>query len=197
MTGIAIAMMAVTLAGALLAVSLRNVLHAIFGLAIALIGLAGLFLVLSSPFVAAMEVLIYVGGISVAMVFAVMLSSSLNDGEAPGSGESRARKLLAVFPAAALLGVLLLVFVDTGFNQGGPPLGAELDPAWMEASSVPAIGRQLLTKYNLVFEALSVVLLLAIVGSVAIARRDKPKAAPGQTSGVPATAADTATGEGA
>jgi len=155
-------LMAICIAGAFIAVSVKNVLHAVFGLAIALLAVGGLFLYLGSPFVAAMEVLIYVGGISVAMVFAVMLSqaiSSLDD------SEGWVRRALGLIPAVAFL--CMIVPIITGHEATlAPELPAAL---W----SVEAIGRALLTHYNLVFELLSVVLLLAILGAIAIAQRPK------------------------
>jgi len=156
-------LMSMAVAGALLAVSLKNVLHAIFGLAITLLALAGLFLILNSPFVAAMEVLIYVGGISVAMVFAVMLSTVVPKHAA----ETPLRR-----GAAALVAILFMLGV------GAVVVGADLRSAMPrvvadELWSVAHLGRWLLDDYNLVFEALSVVLLLAILGAIVISRRDK------------------------
>lgn len=152
-------LMALTIAGAFLSVWTKNVLHAVFGLAISLLGVAGLFLYLGSPFVAAMEVLIYVGGISVAMVFAVMLSTSIASFQ---EGEGMTRRLLGFIPAAAFL--VMIVPVITGLEPVPVPVTTA------EAWSVEAIGMDLLTHYNLVFELLSVVLLLAIVGAIAIAQ---------------------------
>jgi len=154
---------AVAVAGAIMAVTLPNILHAVFGLAISLMGIAGMFFCLGSPFVAAMEVLVYVGGISVAMVFAVMLSYSISAGKME---ESRERRLIGALPALLFLVVMVLLLQSTDF--GGQP--AALDS---EQWTVAAIGRALLTHYNLVFEMLSLVLLVAIVGAIAIAREDE------------------------
>ncbi len=147
----------------MLAVSLSNILHAVFGLAISLIGVAGIFFCLGSPFVAAMEVLVYVGGISVAMVFAVMLSYSISAGKMV---ESKERRLIGGL--TALLFLISMVVVVQGADFAGSPA-----PADAEGWSVAGIGRDLLTHYNLVFEALSLVLLLAIVGAIAIST-DEP-----------------------
>ena len=155
-------LMALCIAGAFIAVSSKNVLHAVFGLAISLLGVAGLFLYLGSPFVAAMEVLIYVGGISVAMVFAVMLSMSIS---AQKEGEEMTRRVLGFITAAVFLAMILPVI--HGIESSLPPQTSAA--SW----SVEAIGRELLTHYNLVFELLSVVLLLAILGSIAIAQRSE------------------------
>jgi NADH-quinone oxidoreductase subunit J len=151
----------IAVAGAILAVSLSNILHAVFGLAISLLGCAGLFFALGSPFVAAMEVLVYVGGISVAMVFAVMLSHSI---ASRPEAESVARRLSGAIPASLFFITMAYAIHKTTF-VGAPAASAE---AW----SVEAIGRDLLTHYSLVFELLSLVLLVAIMGAIAIATRE-------------------------
>jgi NADH:ubiquinone oxidoreductase subunit 6 (subunit J) len=152
-------LMAVTVGAALVAVTVRNVLHAIFGLAVALFGVAGLFLTLNSPFVAAMEILIYVGGISVAMIFAVMLSTVIVR-KPDGAG----RQLLAALAALALFGAVGLAIARTPLG----PESAASEAAW----SLEVIGASLLTHYNVVFEILSLVLLVAIVGAIAISRKE-------------------------
>lgn len=153
----AIAFALVSLVGGVLAVTLRNILHSILGLALALLGIAALYLYLGSPFVAAMEVVIYVGGISVAMIFAIMFAYTLGI-----RGDSPRSRVLAAVPAAAFLLVVGAVLARARFDF------AAAGRDW----SLEAVGRALLTHYNLVFEALSVVLLLAIVGAIGIARRD-------------------------
>lgn len=157
--------MAFTIIAALLAVTLRNILHAIFGLAVALFGIAGIFLILNSPFIAAMEVLIYVGGISVAMVFAVMLSTVVGQRD-----DGIRRRILAGMASLAFFVVVAGVITKADF---GPDVEQSAQ-SW----SVVAIGGDLLTHYNVVFELLSVVLLLAIVGAIAISRRQPRRAAP-------------------
>ncbi len=68
----------VTLLGAIIAVAARNIFHNVLGLAMSLMGVAGVFLYLNSPFVALMEILIYVGAICIAICFAIMLSEPLH-----------------------------------------------------------------------------------------------------------------------
>jgi len=155
--------MSMTLGGALLAVSLKNILHAIFGLAVALLGVAGLFLLLGSPFVAVMEVLIYVGGISVAMIFAVMLSTVV----ARQQREPAGRRILAALAALVFFGGVAIVVTDS--ELPAEPLAAG-------GGDVHRIGVALLNEYNVVFEALSVALLLAIIGAIVIARPPAPPA---------------------
>tara|TARA_R110002096_G_scaffold434832_1_gene658134 strand:- start:141190 stop:141714 length:525 start_codon:yes stop_codon:yes gene_type:complete len=150
----------ISLVGALLAVTQANILHAVFGLAIALVGVAGIFFTLDSPFVAIMEVLIYVGGIAVTMLFAVMLSSVRN----PEERESVGRRLLAALVALAFFvgGALVIGHANFGAGTQLPASAWKLDD----------VGRALLGRYNLAFETLSVVLLLAIVGAIVIVRKE-------------------------
>jgi NADH:ubiquinone oxidoreductase subunit 6 (subunit J) len=155
----AVLVMLLTAFGAVLAVTQGSIVRAIFGLAIALAGVALAFLLLGSPFVAAMEVLIYIGGITVAMAFGVMLSSAGNR----EARESVARRAMAGVGAAVFFAAVALVIVDAEFAPT-PETDAE---AW----GVKMIGRELLDRFNVVFEALSVALLLAIVGAIVIAAR--------------------------
>ncbi len=149
----------VSLAGALLAVSQRNILHAVFGLAISLVGVAGIFFCLNTPFVAIMQVLIYVGGIAVTMIFAVMLSTVVNPKEREGIG----RRIVAALLAGLFFAGMAIIFTQTQYNTA--------DPVPAEAWSLEEVGRNLLDRYNLAFETLSVVLLMAIVGALVIVRK--------------------------
>jgi NADH-quinone oxidoreductase subunit J len=155
---------AITIAGALLAVNLRNILHAVFGLAVALFGIAGLFLVLNSPFVATMQVLIYIGGISIAMIFVIMLSPVV----AMKTSEPAGKRALAALASMAFFAAMAVVVhkAELGEVDAMAPKRPEHD--W----GVKSLGDQLLDHYNVVFEALSLVLLLAIVGAIVIAKRD-------------------------
>ncbi len=149
----------VTIAGALLAVTSRNILHAVFGLAISLVGVAGIFFALNSPFVAVMEILIYIGGIAITMIFAVMLSS-VSDPEAQ---ESKARQGMAAGVALLFFTAGIGLIGGAGFESGSP--------LPVEAYELDAVGRGLLDRFNLAFETLSLVLLLAIVGAIVISRK--------------------------
>lgn len=156
-TGLA---MMVTIAGAMVAAGARSIVHALFGFAIALAGVAAAFAILNSPFVAAMEVLIYIGGITVAMVFAVMLSSA---GKREPT-QSASRHIMAFVVAIMFLVGVGSILLTTEYG----PKPETTEAAW----SVEAIGKYLLNEFNVVFELLSVVLLVAIVGAITIAGRD-------------------------
>jgi NADH-quinone oxidoreductase subunit J len=151
------------LVGGLTAALTRQILYSIIGLGLSLLGLSGIFLHLGSPFVAAMQLLIYIGGITVAIVFAMMLSLSM----ALEPPRSDPRKVaLAIVGGSLFFAALATVVRSTSF-----PLRSEVAPdaAW----AVSELGHLLLNAYNLVFEILSLVLLLAIVGAILIAHRSK------------------------
>jgi NADH-quinone oxidoreductase subunit J len=157
-----VATAAVTLAGALIAVLSTRVIRSVTGLMICCVGLAGLYYFLSSPFLALMEILIYVGAVCVTIVFAVMMAEP--DEPAP-SGRLGAGLLWTVLAAA----VALLI--------GGALARLSLQGPWPSTpavlandGSVTAIGLSLLTTYSLAFETISLVLLVAILGALVIAR---------------------------
>lgn len=153
-------MVALITTGGSMAAFAHNVLYCIIGLGVALLGAAGLFLNLGAPFVAAMQILIYIGGISIAMVFAMMLSVSL---------AKRRKHSLFKWLSASLCGVLF--FVTTGYLIVKTPFAVH-EPAPPEMWGPDRIGHSFLTTYNLVFEGLSLVLLLAIIGAVIVAKRE-------------------------
>ncbi len=149
---------AVTLIGALIAVAARNIFHNVLGLALCLLGVAGLFLYLNSPFVALMEILIYVGAICIAICFAIMLSEPLYLPRPPRN----LTKILGGVVGAGL--VLVFLALLTKKTQWVP--AAERSTDW----SVTTIGHYLLTNYALIFEVVSLLLLVAMLGAMVIAR---------------------------
>lgn len=155
-------LVAVVLAGGLMAVWMRHILYAIIGLGISLFGLAGLFLYLGSPFVAAMQILIYIGGIVVAIIFAMMLSMAMT--VQPLERDRRKIGFAGICAGAFFGGVAWVLD------------GAELEvaaPAAAESWELDQLGYALLNRYNLVFETLSLVLLLAIIGAILIAKQER------------------------
>ena len=159
MTVAFLVIIAITVAGTLGAVMFHNILHTIFGLATALLGVAGLFLLLGSPFVGAMEVLIYFGGISVAMIFAVMLSTVIGSCNLV----PKSRRIAGFSVVTLFFGGMASVIATSSF---------ETVETSEEAWEVYRIGEALLNEYNLAFESLSLLLLLAIIGAIVISSRE-------------------------
>jgi NADH:ubiquinone oxidoreductase subunit 6 (subunit J) len=158
---------ATTVSGALLAVVAARIIRSVCGLALAALGLAGLYYFLNSPFLALMELLIYVGAVCVTIIFAVMLAEA----EEPASEEKRSRSVLWTLAAAIVAGTVFWTAARLGV-LGNWPTPAIDTRDW----SVQAIGVSLLTTYSMAFEVISLVLLVAILGALSIARTGRHQA---------------------
>ena len=155
---------ALALIGALFAVTLKNIFHNILGFALSLVGVAGLFLTLGSDFLAIVLLLVYVGALGIAMVYAVMLSQPLDTPRTPRSLPKVAGSALL---AAVVAMALWLVLRGAHFPAWGGSL--EVTPQWT--------GYRLLSDYVLAFELISILLVIAMIGAVMVARRDPAKRA--------------------
>jgi len=152
----------ITFAGGFAAVTCRRIIRSVAGLAVASIGLAGLYYFLNSPFLALMKILIYVGAVCVAVIFAVMLSEP----DEAGTGETPPRGSKAL--GAGIFLVCSLLFAAFSILSVGHPWGEQ--NAVVGPQSVEDLGIALLTTYSLPFELISLVLLVAILGALVIAR---------------------------
>ena len=150
-----IGIVAVTLLGGVLAVWLKNVFYNAMALILCLFGVAGLFIYLNGEFLAVVEVIIYIGAISIAIIFAIMLSKPWAQQHSGRNMQKVVRSLLA---ASLLFTGLVRVIRDAAW----PAAGAGGD------FSLRVIGRSLLTTYALPFEAVSLVLLIAIIGALVV-----------------------------
>ena len=148
---------AVVVAGALGAVLLPNIVHATFSLVVTLLGVAGIFLLLGSEFLALVQVLIYGGGVTILLLFGLMLTNAADDPIVSDGAQK---------PFAAIVGIAL----------AGVIAGALIDQNWVdtEATTVPIrlLGERLFRDFGAPFEIASLVLIIALIGAVAIARRD-------------------------
>jgi NADH-quinone oxidoreductase subunit J len=156
-----------TVAGALLAALSTRVIRSVAGLAMCCVGMAGLYYFLRSPFLALMEILIYVGAVCVTIIFAIMLAEP-DEAPHPKRGATS-----ALWGAGALLlsGLIFWSLARLGLHASwNAPASRVTD------GSLPAVGRALLTTYSLAFELISLVLLVAILGALLIARygRSRP-----------------------
>jgi NAD(P)H-quinone oxidoreductase subunit 6 len=147
----------VLLSAAVVAFS-RNILHSGFALLGTLGGVAGLYLFLGADFVGVAQIIIYVGGILVLILFAVLLTNRIGDVKVSNQALPR---LGAAVPV--LFGVIGLLFVI--FRTRWPQTEA------VAAPTTARLGDAFLREYLLPFELASVILLLALIGAVIIARR--------------------------
>ncbi|MEX2556799.1 MAG: NADH-quinone oxidoreductase subunit J [Actinomycetota bacterium] len=145
-------------AGALV-VSSRNVVHAALYLVATLGAVAALFLLLGAEFVGWTQVLIYVGAIVVLLLFGIMLTKA-PIGSATLDNQSRG---IAFLVAAGTFGVLTWLIWDA-FGDDTIPL--------KQAVRTEEIGRSMFDRFVLPFEAISVLLLAALVGAIVLARKE-------------------------
>lgn len=151
-------MVALTIIGGLIACNAERVVRGVAGLIVCFIGVAGLYFFLNSPFVSMMQILIYVGAVAVAISFAIMLA-------APEEQQKTTKGGVLIGPLGFATAALL----------GGALSALALKTQWVPREkindgSVKEIGIQLLTRYSMVFELISLVLLIAILGALVLAR---------------------------
>jgi NADH-quinone oxidoreductase subunit J len=159
---------AVAVSASLLVIAQRNPIYSVLLLILSFGALSGLYILLDAPFVALIQIIIYAGAIMVLFLFVVML---LNAPREETEYDERTHPLLRGGPirlgavlALVLAGELGWALTRRGGESGGFPGAA--------VSSVSALGRMLFTDYAFQFEVTSVLILVAMVGAVVLARRD-------------------------
>ena len=146
-------------------VSARSPMHSVMLLIVSFAGLAGLYVQLDAPFTAVTQIIIYAGAIMVLFVFVVMLLNAQTEDEVIPSG---------LGPHALKLAVVLSLVLAVQLVQAVMALSrATFDPAPASISSVTAIGGTLYRTYAFAFEATSILILVAMVGAVVVARRPR------------------------
>jgi NADH-quinone oxidoreductase subunit J len=159
--------LATTFAGAMIAVLSARLIRSVSGLAICALGLSGLYYFLHSPFLALMEILIYIGAVCVTIVFAVMLAGA----DEPANDEKGATALEWGGAMLVLTVGLFWALSRLVLKAAWPSGGAAMEPG----GGISAIGVHLLTTYGMAFELISLALLVAIIGALAIARSGRTK----------------------
>ncbi len=151
------------LATALGVVLLSNIVHSAFLLAGVFLSISGLYILLNGDFVAAAQILIYVGAVNVLILFAIMLVNKRQDfSELPGSTFRKIATGAVCLGLFVLLGTMVLVT---------PWALDSTSPAIIE-NTIIAIGEHFFSDFLLPFELASVLLLMAMVGAIILARRD-------------------------
>lgn len=147
-----------TIGGALGVVVSRNVVHAALALLVSLIAVAGIYLVLFAEFLALVQVLIYGGAIIIVLLFAIMLT---RNSEYPRIADNKQWPLAAV-AALAFLGILIPSFLIN-----------KVEGTNAQNALFTGIGESLFTTWAVPFEVASLVLLVALIGAIIIARSDE------------------------
>ena len=147
---------ALTLGGAIGVVATKNIVHAALFLLVSMMGVAGLYLLVFAEFLALVQVLIYGGAIIIVVLFALMLTRIQEFGGTADNPQ---------WPLAGLAALGLFIIIAVSITRiGGPSLTARSGP------DVRELGQSLFTKWAIPFEVASVLLLVALIGAVVIAR---------------------------
>ncbi len=149
-------------AGSLAAVLSHSMVRALLGLIMTMFGVAGMYLLLNAPFVALMQVLVYVGAVAVLVFFAIMLTRTPTGGEE--SQPNPPRKYLLALLAAMMPGVVI------GWVWLRHPVLSDVTPV---EAPIESLGQGLMEPYILAFELISVVLFVAMSGAVILAFRKR------------------------
>lgn len=152
---------AITLVSALFVVTTRNIVHSAFYLLFTFFGVAGIYVLLGADFIAISQILIYVGGILILLLFGVMLTNKITNVEIR---TGTVHMLPAAIASGIFMGAVVAVMVWTEWKS---------EPSVTPLTTTNDIGHLLLTDYVLIFELLGILLLVALIGAASIARRDK------------------------
>jgi NADH-quinone oxidoreductase subunit J len=157
-----------TVVASVLVIAQKNPIYSVLLLIASFGALSGLYVLLDAPFVAVIQIIVYAGAIMVLFLFVVML---LNAPHEETEYDERVHPLLrpgpmrfGAFLAAMLVAELVWALTKGGGESGGFPGGS--------VSSVNAIGRLLFTDYAFPFEVTSILILVAMVGAVVLAKRE-------------------------
>ena len=155
MTGLFIVLSAVSILGGVGVVATRNIVHAALFLLVSLMAIAGIYLILFTEFLALVQILIYGGAIVIVLLFAIMMTRG---SDYPRISDNR-QWPLALIASIALAIVLSVSFWTTSDTIVGP-----------QHAKFSDIGNSLFTRWAIPFEIASLVLLVALIGAIIIAR---------------------------
>lgn len=154
----------VTIAGAVAAMSLRNLVHCALALAAAFAGLAAAYLQLDAQFVGFTQLLVYVGAVAILVVFAILLTRGA---EPPRQTVVSPGWLTGIIVAVVVLGILIYAIAKSAVLQSPNPAPAEV--------TVGQIGDALMNKFVLPLEVVGLLLTAALIGAVIIAMKEEGK----------------------
>jgi NADH-quinone oxidoreductase subunit J len=148
-------------------IGLRNSVHSALCLALVFVSLAAMYILLNAPFIAAAQVMIYAGAILILFLFVIMLLSPEMES---GIGALKSQRWLA-----ALFGILLVVELGVVVGRAAiPGVTGRFSPEVLaKVGDTEAVGSMLFTDYLLPFEITSMLLLVAVVGVIVLAKKLK------------------------
>ena len=149
----------VTVVSAAITALSKNLIHSVFSLMATFFGVAGLYVFLLADFIAIAQIMVYVGGILVLLIFGVMLTQRIQSVVIIHGAVNR---LMAIILGVIIFGIIVYTIMSTEWYVGQGPLTHD--------STIEQIGNLLMGKYLIAFEVVSVLLLGALVGAATIAR---------------------------
>ncbi len=151
----------ITIGSALIVVTARNIIYSAFSLMLTLFGVSGIYALLGADFLAVVQIMVYVGGILVLILFGVMLTNKIVNIEIKTGNRNIAVSLISV---SVLSAILFSVLLGTNWKETNSQI---------PETTLFGIGELLITKYVLVFELLGILLLIALIGAATIARKEE------------------------
>ncbi|MEJ7640584.1 MAG: NADH-quinone oxidoreductase subunit J [Candidatus Nitrosocosmicus sp.] len=160
--GLFVGLSILTIGSAIISLESRELLYGGIALAVSLLGIAGFFVILDAPFVAMFQIAVYVGAVAVLVIFTVMLVRSPNT---VTKRETVKRKISGIILSLAFLALIGSLIGNSAVSQFSFSEGAP-------AVDIKEIGKELLTYYSPVLIVLAFTLAGAVIGALALARRE-------------------------
>ena len=160
-----------TLISAIAVVQIKDLFRAALFLIVTLLGVAGLFILLRAEFLAGVQLMIYVGAISVLIIFAILMTRDVEQ-----ANSSHAFRLPIAILSIVFMGISIYAITNTNWNLiDASQLGEknQLAVLTIYTNSIPTLAKMLLTDFVLAFEAVSVLLLAAVLGAMALVREER------------------------
>jgi NADH-quinone oxidoreductase subunit J len=150
---------AITLLSAFFVVTSRNIVHAAFYLLFTFFGVTGIYVLLGADFVAIVQLIVYVGGILILLIFGVMITNKITQVDIK---TGTVHTLPAAIGVGLFTGIVGAVILNTDWIIVDSP---------MPTATLSTLGEMLLTEYVLIFELLGILLLVALIGAASMARK--------------------------
>lgn len=151
----------ITIVSGIIVVNSKNIVHAAFSMLLTFFGVAGIYVLLGADFLAVVQIMVYVGGILILLLFGVMLTNKITNVEIRSG---TVQVIPAIIGLAVFAAVLFWIMTSTNWKT------TDFEIPFTTAYD---IGEVLISQYVLVFELLGILLLVALIGAASIARRDK------------------------
>lgn len=150
---------AITILSALFVVTSRNIVHSAFYLLFTFFGVAGIYVLLGADFIAVVQLVVYVGGILILLIFGVMLTNKITNVQIKTGS-------IQIIPAAIGVALFAGTLIAALYNTNWKNFDTEVP-----VSTAHSLGMLLMQQYAVVFELLGILLLVALIGAASMARK--------------------------